>query len=61
MIIYENGKVRVVQHQHLPIFYVQRWDLGDNPRSYGQCYKWCTILETRNIDEVNKKVKELLN
>lgn len=59
MMIYNKGGVRVLQHEYLQLFHVQRWMEGDCPRSYGRSYDYHTVLETRSIEEVNKKVREL--
>lgn len=59
MLLYNKDGVRVIQHPYLYVYHVEQWMEGDDPRSYGRCYKWCTVLETTSIVEVNKKVKEL--
>lgn len=59
MNIFEKGNVRVLQHPFLTLFHVQKWMEGDDPRSYGRCFKWCNVKETRCIKEVNKIVREL--
>ncbi|URC22598.1 hypothetical protein KASHIRA_00040 [Serratia phage vB_SmaM-Kashira] len=59
MVIYNKDGIRVLQHDHLQLFHVQQWMEGDCQRSYGRSYDYHTVLETRSIEEVNKKVKEL--
>lgn len=60
MLIYQNDGIRVLQHEHLTLFYVQKWMECDNPRTYGRHFDFSTILETSSISEVNKKVREML-
>lgn len=61
MMIYCNGGIRVLQHEYLTLFYVQKWMEGDNPRSYGRHWDYYTVLCTNSIKEVNDTVKEMLS
>lgn len=63
MLIYSNptARVRVLQHPYLTVFHVQKYMLGDCSHSYGQTWDYFTVLETSSIEEVNKKVKEIID
>jgi hypothetical protein len=56
VLIYSGDGVRVLQHEHLTLFHVQKWMDGDDRRGYGRCFDWRTVLETRSIEEVNNYV-----
>ncbi|AIA64908.1 hypothetical protein AVV44_gp109 [Cronobacter phage S13] len=49
------------QHPHLQVYHIQKWMLGDCPRSYEQTYDYRTIKEVFSIDEVNEWYRETKN
>lgn len=61
MIIWQEGEYRVWQHPHLQVYHIQKWMLGDCPRSYEQTYDYRTIKEVFSIDEVNEWYRETKN
>ena len=59
-LIYEEGKVRVLQHDHLQVYHVQEYGWCDNPRSYGGHYAWHVVAECYSIEEVRGIVTGIL-
>lgn len=59
MLIYQESRIRVLQHEYLKLFYVQTWGECDNPCTYGRHYDFYTVLVTSSIEEVNEKVNQL--
>ncbi len=58
MLIYEKDNYQVVQHDHLEYFWIKKWMLGDNPRSYEQHYDFFTVATCNSIEEVNQWFKD---
>lgn len=54
MLIYQYEDYRVYQHPLLDIFYINKWMLCDNPRSYDQHYDFGNIKTCNSIEQVNK-------
>lgn len=61
MVIYQDKQVRVLQHPFLNVFHIQKWQQGDDPRSYGRTWDYFTVRECQSIDEVNQYVQHLVN
>ena len=60
MVIFMQHGIRVIQHEYLQLFNVQKWMEGDDPRSYGRKYDYFTVEQTKSIDRVNELVRELI-
>lgn len=60
MLIYNNKGIRVLQHEYLQVFHVQKFMEGDNPRSYGRTMDYFTVKECYSIEEVREVVSKLL-
>lgn len=54
MLIYQKDGYQVVQHDYLQYYWINKWMLGDNPRSYDQHYDYFCIETCKSIEDVNK-------
>lgn len=61
MLIYQGDGIRVLQHPFLQVFDVQKFQEGDDPRTYGRKYDYFTVKQCTSIEEVRSLVKELEN
>lgn len=58
MLIWQGQGWQVIQHEYLSIFYVQKWMLGDNPRSYTQHYDYFTVYSCNDVEKVKSYLRE---
>lgn len=54
MLIHQEENYRVLQHEYLQIYYIQKWMVCDNPRSYDQHWDYGGIKTVNSIEEVNQ-------